>query len=173
MKSKFSIAGHPLHPALVALPIGLFIWAFVCDLIYLGTDHNKQWYDMSFWTGIAAMISALVAALPGFGDYLTMASKSNARGMAIAHMGLNLGVIALYFVAMLLQLDTNAVSGGQLGAVVALHAVGSGALLLSGWLGGEMVYRGHLAITPDDAALEQTEMEHHTRGATTRPVHHT
>ncbi|MCC6420022.1 MAG: DUF2231 domain-containing protein [Gemmataceae bacterium] len=172
MKSKFSIAGHPLHPALVALPIGLFIWAFVCDLIYLGTDHNKQWYDMSFWTGIAAMISALVAALPGFGDYLTMASRSNARSMAIAHMGLNLSVIILYFVAMLLQLDTGAASGGQLGAVVALHAVGTGALLLSGWLGGEMVYRSHLAIIPDDASLEQTEMEHHAR-PTTRPVHHT
>ena len=161
MRSKFSIAGHPLHPALVALPIGLFVWALVGDIVYLAQDKEKFWYDMSFWTGIAAIVTALVAALPGFGDYLTMAVRSDARGIATAHMLLNLLIVALYFVAMLLMLDAGALAGGRLTAVVVLHAVGSGLLLLSGWLGGEMAYRHHLAMVPDDAELERAEQAHH------------
>src|SRR5689334_8285138 len=100
MRSKFSIAGHPLHPLLVALPIGLFVWALVSNIVY-ATDKigRAEWFDIAFWSGIAAIITALVAALPGFGDYLTMAVKSDARGIATTHMALNLTTVALFFVA--------------------------------------------------------------------------
>src|SRR5207248_11263088 len=50
--------------------------------------------------GIAAWISALIAALPGLGDYLTMALRSDAAAMATTHMLLNVTVVGMYFVAM-------------------------------------------------------------------------
>jgi len=161
MRSKFSIAGHPLHPMLVSIPIGLFVWAFVCDIVFIARDHEQMWYDLSFWSGIAAWVTALVAALPGFGDYFTSARRSDAASMATVHMTLNLIIVAAYFVATMLQLDNGATSGGQLGAVFVLHLAGSALLLLSGWLGGEMVYRHHLAIIPDDAQLEREEHARH------------
>src|SRR5690242_828132 len=105
MRSKFAIAGHPLHPSLVAVPIGLFGWTLLADIIYLASGRDHMWYDIAFWTGIAAIVSALVAALPGFGDYFTMAINSTARAMATAHMLFNLTTVALYFAAMLLMLD--------------------------------------------------------------------
>src|SRR5438552_18369864 len=86
MRSKFSIMGHPLHPSLVAVPVGLFGWALLADIIYLGSARNHMWYDIAFWTGIAAFLSALLAALPGFGDYFTMALNSSERATATAHM---------------------------------------------------------------------------------------
>lgn len=166
MRSKFSVMGHPLHPALVSVPVGLFIWALISDFIYIGSDKNQMWYDIAFWTGIAAWCSALIAALPGFGDYFTIGIKSDARAMGATHMLLNLTVVALFFVATLLMLDNNAINGGQFTAVLVLHIVGVGLLALSGWLGGEMVYRHHLAIIPDDADLARVEYEHHeTHGA--------
>ncbi len=161
MRSKIAIAGHPIHPMLVSIPIGLFAWTFTSDIVYLARDHDRMWYDIAFWTGIAAWISALVAALPGFGDYLLTAIKTDAAVMATTHMVLNVTVVALYFVAMLLMLDHNAVSGGQLGTVFVLHLVGVGLLALSGWLGGEMVYRHHIGMVPDDSNLERVEVEHH------------
>ena len=161
MRSKMSIMGHPFHPMLVALPIGLFAWALVADIVFVATDRTHEWYSIAFWSGIAAIITALVAALPGFGDYLTMAVKSNARGMARAHMGLNLTVVALFFVAVLVMRDDAAVHGGRQVAVLVLHAIGVGLLLISGWLGGEMVFPHHLAMIPDDATLAQAEQEHH------------
>lgn len=161
MRSKISLMGHPLHPMLVAVPIGLFAWALVADIVYAASGRTHEWYSIAFLTGIAAIISALVAALPGFGDYLTMAWRSEARRMASAHMLFNLIVVALFFVAMLLALGDNAVSGGRQVAVLILHAVGVGLLLLSGWLGGELVFRHHLAMIPDDAEPERAESAHH------------
>jgi uncharacterized membrane protein len=162
MRSKFSIFGHPLHPMLVVLPIGLFVWTLVADFVY-ATDKTgrSEWYSIAFWTGIAAIVTALVAALPGFGDYLTMAVRSDARGIATIHMLLNLAVVALYLLAMLLMLDDGARTGGRLTMVVVLHLVGTGLLALSGWLGGEMVYRHHLAVIPDSAELERLEHARH------------
>jgi uncharacterized membrane protein len=164
MRSKIAVFGHPIHPMLVTIPIGLFVWALAADFVYLATDRNQMWYDIAFWSGIAAILSALVAALPGFGDYLTMASKSDARDMALAHMVLNLTVVALFFVAMLLMLDNGATDGASLTVVIVLHALGVGLLTLSGWLGGEMVYRYHLAIVPDTPELESREHEIHEPG---------
>lgn len=172
MRSKFAIFGHPLHPMLVVLPIGLFIWALVADIVY-ATDQTgrAEWYSIAFWTGIAAIVTALVAALPGFGDYLTMAVRSDARGIATTHMLLNLAVVALYFVAMLLMLNDGARSGARLTTVILLHLIGTGLLALSGWLGGEMVYRHHLAVIPDTAELERLEhARHELQPASERPV---
>lgn len=169
MRSKFSIAGHPLHPLLVALPIGLFAWAWVCDLVFIAND-DKMWYDLSFWTGIAAVVTALVAALPGIGDYLTLAMKSDARGMATAHGLLNVTIVVLYFVAALMMMNEGALDGGDRTAVVVLHTIGVGLLLLSGWLGGEMVFRHHLAMVPDTAALASEEERQHERQTDGRQV---
>jgi uncharacterized membrane protein len=161
MRSKFAIAGHPIHPALIALPIGLFVWAFVCDIVYLSTDRDKMWYDMAFWAGIAGIVTALLAALPGIGDFLTMAQKTDARDMALVHGTLNVTVVVLYFIAMLLMLDDGATSGGSLAAVFILHLVGVGLLGLSGWLGGELVFRHHLGMVPDDGERERAEAARH------------
>ena len=163
MRSKMAVGGHPLHPMLVGIPIGLFVWTFVADIIYLATDKEHMWYDIAFWSGIAAWVSALVAALPGFGDLLTVAVKTDARQMSLIHMALNVTIVALYFVAMLLMLDDGAVTGTELTLVVILHGLGSGLLLVSGWLGGEMSYRYHLGMVPDNAELERAESARHSR----------
>jgi len=161
MRSKFAIAGHPIHPALIALPIGLVAWTFVCDVVYLATDRDQMWYDMAFWAGIGAIVTALVAALPGIGDFLTIAQKTDAREMALVHGVLNVTVVALFFIAMLLMLDNGATDGGRLASVFILHLVGLGILGLSGWLGGELVFRHHLAMVPDDSELERAETSRH------------
>jgi uncharacterized membrane protein len=166
MRSKFSIAGHPLHPALVAVPIGLFIWALVADIVYLARDRDMVWYDIALWTGIAAIVAALIAALPGFGDYFTMAMHSDARAIATTHMILNLSTVVLFIIAAVLMWDEGATDGGRLTAVVILHAVGVGVLALSGWLGGEMVFKHHLAVVPDDAEQERIEHARHETPAT-------
>jgi len=77
MHSKASIAGHPLHPALVALPIGLLVWSFVADLIYIASGKDPTWYDISFYSGLAGILTAMFAALPGVVDYLTLAKGTN------------------------------------------------------------------------------------------------
>jgi uncharacterized membrane protein len=160
MRSQFSVRGHPLHPLLVAVPIGLFAWAFVADIVYVASD-DRSWYDISFWSGIAAIVTGAIAAVPGFGDYLTMAVNSDSRMIATAHMVLNVAVLVLFIVAAGFQVDDGALSGSNLTAVVILHGVGVGLLAVSGALGGEMVYRHHLAMIPDDVEQERQELARH------------
>jgi uncharacterized membrane protein len=161
VRSKIAVFGHPIHPMLVALPIGLFVWTLVSDILYLATDRNRLWYDIAFWTSIAAIVSALLAALPGFGDYFTMAIHTEARGIATAHMLLNLTTVVLFFVAMLLMRNDPALLGGQFTTVFLLHLLSNGLLALSGWLGGEMVFRHHLAMVPDSLDAEEAEERYH------------
>ena len=35
MASRASIGGHPIHPMLIPFPIGLLVFSFIADLIYL------------------------------------------------------------------------------------------------------------------------------------------
>jgi uncharacterized membrane protein len=169
MRSKLSIAGHPLHPMLVALPVGLFVWTLVADLVYAtDTAGRAEWYSIAFWSGIAAIVTALLAALPGFGDYFTMAVRSDARGIATAHMALNLATVALFFVAALLMRANGATEGGRLTVVIIIHLAAVGLLGVSGWLGGEMVYRHHLAVVPDDPEQAYAEQRRHQPRAEAR-----
>jgi uncharacterized membrane protein len=161
MRSKFAILGHPIHPMLVPVPIGLVVWTLIADIVYLSTGRNMLWYDIAFWSGVAAIVSALIAAVPGFVDYLSTAAKSDARTMAQAHGVMNVIVVALFLAAALLMVNQGAVEGGALMAVVAMHAIGAGILAVSGWIGGELVYRKHIGIVPDSVDLERTEIQHH------------
>jgi uncharacterized membrane protein len=163
MRSKFAIAGHPLHPMLIALPIGLLVWAFVAALVYAASDGQaaQKWYEISLWTAIAGVITALVAALPGFGDYFTLALKSDARIMATAHMLGNLCVVGLFAASALLMIDDNARGGTNLTIVIVLQAVGVAILGITGWLGGVMSHGHHLALIPDDAESERAERARH------------
>ncbi len=161
MRSRFAVLGHPMHPMLVGLPIGLVAWTLVADVVYLLRDHDQMWYNIAFWTGFAAWTSAFVAALPGIGDFFTMARKTQSAGMAAAHGALNTAILAAYVIAWVAMLDNNATSGGSLTIVVALHSLGTGMLLLSGWLGGELVFRHHLAMIPENAQVEEAEHARH------------
>jgi uncharacterized membrane protein len=164
MRSKFSIAGHPLHTMLVALPIGLFAWSFIALLIFIASDDSRSWYDVAYYSAVAGVVTALIAALPGFGDLVTMAVKNDrTKPLALAHMALNLSAVAVYAVVAVLMYDDGARSGGPLGAALALQIVGMAMLGLSGWLGGEMVYLHHLAVLPEAEHMPLAEQHRSPR----------
>ncbi len=150
MQSRFAINGHPIHPLLVTIPIGLFLWALASFVVFRVTADDI-WYDVSYWTAIAAVVGALLAALPGFGDYLALPLRGRTRVTATTHMLLDLSIVALYIAGILLMVGDDAKEGVARMTVLVLYAVGTGALLVSGWLGGEMVYREHVAGIPSEA----------------------
>ena len=145
MRSVASIKGHPVHPMLVVVPIGMFVWALVGDIVFL-TTGNLFWYDLSLWTGIAAVATALPAAIPGFVDYFSLPLGGRVEAKATIHMALNLSIVALYTVAAWLMWDRGATTGAALASIVALHGVGAAMLLVSGWLGGELAYRHRIGV---------------------------
>ena len=161
MQSKIAIAGHPLHPMLVPLPIGMFVASVVADIAYLLTDRDHMWYDIAFWTLIFGIVSGLVAALAGFGDFWLVARYTDARELTTAHMLMNVAALVLFFVSLILRLNDGALQGGRFGAAFALSLVAITVLSISGWLGGEMSYRKHLGMVPDSRDDEFRERERH------------
>jgi len=136
MRTPASIANHPIHPMLVSFPIGLWVFSFVCDLIGLMVDEPSAWSTVAFYTMVGGLVGALCAAIPGFIDYrFYQGGKPPLKRIARMHMTVNLIVVVLYALNIWLRVD-----GPSRGAPVVLSALGVALLVLSGWLGGQMVH---------------------------------
>ena len=139
--SPASIAKHPIHPMIVPLPIGLWIFSLICDVIYRTASDNPLWDEMAFYSLLVGIGGALLAAVPGFIDFLSIADP-RARRIALTHLILNLVVVALYAVNAWLRSESPAGSSTPfLLSIVAIML-----LSVSGWLGGELVYRHGVGI---------------------------
>jgi uncharacterized membrane protein len=130
---------------LVALPIGLWIFSLVCDLIYKGLG-DQIWDTMARYTIGGGIIGALLAAVPGIVDYKSL-TDAKVTKIATSHMTINLIVVALY--AINLWLRTRNDLGDPLPALpFALSIIAVVLLAISGWLGGEMIYVHGVAVEP-------------------------
>ena len=143
MRTPASIAGHPIHPMLVTLPIGLWIFSFVCDLLFVLGSGASLWYTLGYWTMIGGLAGAALAAIPGVIDMLSLAGKP--KKLALTHMSLNIAVVVLYAVNLGMRLTGEPVAGFPL----ALSGIAVALLAASGWLGGHMVYVHRVAVNED------------------------
>ena len=146
MESRASFRGHPIHPMLITIPIGLWVFSFVCDLVYLAAPSNQLlWRDMAFFTMVAGVIGALLAAVPGFIDYLTIRNPATKR-VATAHMILNLLVTAAFIFNLGLRLNESATTL----LTIALSAASLVFLGGAGWLGGNLVFKHRMGVADDE-----------------------
>ena len=134
MRTPASIAHHPVHPMLVTIPIGLWLFALLCDLAFVFGVGASHWFTISFYAMVVGLLGALVAAIPGTIDMLSL--RGAPKKLALAHMGLNLTVVALFAINLVLRVNGAEVAGLPL----ALTVIAITLLAVSGWLGGQMVY---------------------------------
>jgi len=121
MQTPASISRHPVHPMLIVLPVGLWVFSLFCDLLYLGGAEAEIWSRLALYTMVGGFIGAFTAlALPGF----------------VTQMNLTLVVVALYAVNIWLRLGEP-----NLPIAIALSVTGVGTLAVSSWLGGGMPRR--------------------------------
>lgn len=146
MRTPASIARHPIHPMLVAVPIGLWVFSFVCDLLFVIGIGASLWFTLAYWTMIGGIIGAIVAAVPGFIDLLAL--EGQPRKIALVHMSLNIAVVVLYAVNLGMRIAGASPSGWPL----ALSTLAIALLGTSVWLGAHMVYVHHVAVDEDRAA---------------------
>ena len=143
MRSRASIGSHPLHPMLVAFPIGLLVTSFIFDLI-------ARWQNMpslaaaAWYCIIAGLIGATIAAVPGLVDLFSVVPRnSSARSRGYKHAILN-GLVMVAFIADAAYRGTPSVMADN----TSLALSGAGVVLIgfSGWLGATLVYRNQIAI---------------------------
>src|SRR5687768_6820285 len=88
MRTPAQIAGHPIHPMLVTIPIGLWIFSLVCDFVALRSDAPGSWEIASFYALVGGILGALAAAIPGLIDLMSLRDRP-VFSTALTHMGLN------------------------------------------------------------------------------------
>lgn len=148
MRTPANIAGHPIHPMLVPLPIGLWVFSLVCDIGSAFGGDPGSWKLVALYTMIGGIVGALLAAVFGLIDLLSLPA-GNIRKTALLHMVVNLTVVALFVVNAWLRLRDGALGGASPG-LVWLSVIAVGLLLISGWLGGKMVFTQGVAVDIDE-----------------------
>src|SRR5438045_8792870 len=143
MSSTASFKGHPLLPILIVVPIGLWIFSIVSDLIFKFGFGGPVWNEVAFYTLGGGIVGALIAALPGFID-LTDLQNPKTKTIAIWHMTINLLAVALYCVNFSLRMHR--APGDNLPLV--LSAIGIMLIIISSWLGVGLVYVRVGAVLP-------------------------
>jgi uncharacterized membrane protein len=147
--------GHPLHPVLVALPIGAWAASLAFDVASRVVDDPAFLVQGSRWLIAFGVVAALGAAMVGFLDLFAIPPGTRAHRVALLHMTLNLGVVASYAVNFLLrpEPDTAAGAGPAAGVgigFIAASAVTFAVLGVSGFLGGELAYRYGVRVADED-----------------------
>ena len=146
-ESRVSVAKHPVHPMLVVVPLGLWVAALAFDIAAALTT-NAMWRTIAFWNIIGGIIGALVAAVPGFLDYLTMQGRIGR--IATWHMTLNLAAVAVFALNAFVRVRVGMDSGWPL----ILTVIGVVGAFVAGWLGGEMVYVERVGVIEPPEARE-------------------
>jgi uncharacterized membrane protein len=146
MKSRAAIAGHPLHPIFVTIPIGLWSFAPVCDLIYHAGWGDASWKVAAFYCVGGGLVGAVPAIATGLIDYSIVQGKA-AQVIAKAHLILN-AIVSLLFVASFAMRYSEFKSTFHL-LPVFLSFSGAAVLGLTGWLGGELVSRFGVSVHSD------------------------
>ncbi len=142
MNTPASIAKHPIHPMLVAVPMGLWIFSLCADLIGAASARGALWQDIAFYAMAGGLIGALLAAVPGLIDFFSL-QKPKTRKIARYHLAVNSMVVALFTLNLYLR------SAGGAGAFpITLSVLGVALLGLGGWFGGELVYVHGAGVEP-------------------------
>lgn len=141
--SKAAIAGHPIHPALIPFPFALLCLVPVTDIVYALTE-SLFWASVSYYLLWAGLVSAGLAAIVGLVDFIGVPRVRKLRA-GWAHMLLNVAIVALSVVNLVLRLGDT--TQDILPAGITLSIVATILLLLSGWFGGELVYRYKVGVS--------------------------
>ena len=146
MKTKASLAGEPIHPMFVHYPIALWTTSVVADVIFY-FHRNTSLILISKFLIAAGIVGALLAALPGLIDWLTITEPA-ARKTGTLHMVLNLSALFLFAVSLYLRMKHYGAPlvGHSLQVPFAVSVAGLIDMMIAASLGGKLVYKHRMGV---------------------------
>jgi uncharacterized membrane protein len=141
-QSTARIAGRPIHPMTVSIPITLLIATFVCDLVYYVADVTA-FATVALYTLALGIVFAALAGVFGFIDYF---GSSRIRSLRAAHIHMigNTAILLLSIVNFLVRYGSTEpvpVTSFILSIIVFI------AIHVTGWMGWTMVYRHGVGVS--------------------------
>lgn len=140
MKSKASFAGHPIHPMLLPFPLALWTTSFAVDVLFYFLRHPTLLVIAKFMIA-AGCLGAIAAAIPGIIDWLAI-KNGDVKRVANWHARLNIAALVIFAISFFLRTGSySELVGRKLTIPFLLSLVGMILISISGWLGGELVFR--------------------------------
>src|SRR2546421_9343822 len=97
--SRIKIAGHPVHPMLVACPVASYTGTLVGYAVYAANGH-QFWLNLAIALNLIGVCAAALAALPGLADWaFGIPRDSAAKKVGMIHAGLNVIGLGLFLAA--------------------------------------------------------------------------
>lgn len=131
------LLGHPIHPMLVHVPIGLWAAGSLCDA--LAAFGVAAAWPLAWFAIAGGTAAALVTMTAGLVDYADL--RENAVPTALRHMALMGLAWLLYAAAFLLRSDRFSPAAEPSLTAMILGWAGFAALAAGAWHGGQLVYR--------------------------------
>lgn len=128
--------GHPLHPLLVAVPIGMWSGASLLDLL-----AGEQSRPAARRLVGAGLLVALPTAASGYADWSELGLAKRPRRVGLVHAGVNWVALGLYGASWWAR----GRGGQRRGRRLAL--LGAGALSVGGYLGGHLAYSQGVGVS--------------------------
>lgn len=154
MYSKARIAGHPIHPMIVAFPIAFYTATVATLLAYIGTQE-AFWYRVALISNVAGVITAVIAVLPGAIDLFSLPQHSRARSTGLKHAGFNLLATALFAVTAFIiyrgwteRVMVDGTYRFDATIPLAMSVVAWVSMVIAGSLGWTLVQTYHVGIKP-------------------------
>jgi uncharacterized membrane protein len=142
LRSTASIGGHPIHAMLVQFPIVCFVGAFITDIIYW---HSMSfiWEMFSVWLLTAGLVGAGLSVIAGLVDFVGDRRIRQLRSAWIHALGNGLVIVLSVINAFVHSRDgyTAVVPTG-----IVLSGVVVFIMMITGWMGREMVYRHRVGV---------------------------
>lgn len=145
MEAKAKLLGHPIHQMVIVLPLGLLIAAWIADLAFYLTRLGVL-AEVAFWNTIGGIATGLFAAIFGLIDWLGIPPNTRAKRVGAWHARFNVVVLILFAVSAWLRYSLP----GHTPTTLSFSCATGGLVLggISGWLGGELVNRLGIGVSP-------------------------
>ena len=144
---QVTLMGHPLHPQLIVLPVGLLPFSFVLDAIHAAT-RDQSYADAAYYTMIGGFLGGVAAGAAGAADYGTIPADSKAKQVGRLHGIMNVGLLALTGLNLLMRRKRR--SAGAVPMTISLITIAG--LTVSAWYGGHLVYHHGMRVRGTDLA---------------------
>ena len=111
-------------------------------LVFLFGWGGPAWKEVAWYTIGGGIVGALLAAVPGLIDFLSITDRRAGR-VALFHLVFNVTALLLFAVSFILRYR-DPLGGGP----VVVSVIGVILLGIGGWLGGELVFVHGMGVNP-------------------------
>src|SRR4051812_42821391 len=101
---------HPLHPALVHIPVSLWIASFVADVLLLIGIGGEAMAQLARYALALGLLVALLAIPAGIADWVDIKREKPAWKLGLFHMLLNLSAGLLFAISLGVRLANGTVN---------------------------------------------------------------